>query len=87
MKKIIAFTAFISISLFSYGQVNPQSKKVKGYVKKDGSYVQPHQRTLENNTNRDNYTTKPNENPYNKKKGYKQPDNKPANSTNGKKRK
>lgn len=68
-------TSLLACSLV-FGQVNPQSKKVKSNKKKDGTYVQPHRRTLENRTNRDNYTTKPNTNPYNGKKGYVQPDNK-----------
>ena len=70
-----------------FGQVNPQNKSVKGYSKKNGTYVQPHRRTVENATNRDNYTTKPNANPYTAKKGYIQPDNKPKSTSSGRKRK
>lgn len=45
-------------------QVNPQSHYVNGYVRKNGTYVQPHHRTNPNSTINDNYTTYPNVNPY-----------------------
>ena len=74
MKTIyLVILSFLCLSFL--GQVNPKSKQVKPYVKKNGTYVESHRRTEENNTNRDNYTTKPNVNPYNGKKGYKNPDN------------
>lgn len=47
---------------------------VSGYVRKDGVYVAPHVRTAPNNTNTDNYSTKPNVNPYTGKKGTVAPD-------------
>ena len=50
------------------------SKHVKGYTKKDGTYVAPHHRSDPNRTQRDNYSSKPNVNPYNGKKGTKEPD-------------
>ncbi len=49
------------------------SKSVNGYHKKDGTYVAPHHRSDPNNTQRDNYSSKPNVNPYNGKKGTKEP--------------
>ena len=50
------------------------SKHVRGYTKKDGTYVPPHHRSDPNTTQRDNYSSKPNVNPYNGKKGTKEPD-------------
>lgn len=50
------------------------TKRVNGYVKRDGTYVAPHHRTDPNRTQRDNYASKPNVNPYNGKKGTKNPD-------------
>lgn len=38
--------------------------RVKGYVKKDGTYVAPHIRSSPNATKLDNYSTKGNVNPY-----------------------
>ena len=42
---------------------------VKGYTKKDGTYVAPHYRTTPNKTVQDNYGTKGNTNPYTGQKG------------------
>ena len=46
---------------------------VRGHVRKDGVYVQPHNRTAPNRTQRDNYSSKPNVNPYTGKDGAKTP--------------
>ena len=62
------------IVLYSYSQVNPNSKYQRGYVKKTGTYVQPHFKTQTNKTNADNYSTKPNTNTYTEKKGYRAKD-------------
>jgi len=48
------------------------SHAVKGHVKKDGTYVPPHQATNPNNTQRDNWSSKPNVNPYTGKQGDKE---------------
>ena len=47
-----------------------QDVKVKGYYRKDGTYVQPHYRTAPNSTINDNWSTKGNVNPYTGKKGW-----------------
>jgi hypothetical protein len=41
-----------------------KSHTVDGYTKKDGTYVAPHQQTNPNGTKADNYSSKPNVNPY-----------------------
>jgi hypothetical protein len=46
-------------------------QRVKGYTKKDGTYVAPSVRTKGNKTQTDNYSTKGNSNPYSGKKGTK----------------
>ena len=51
---------------------NGGSHPVKGHVKKDGTYVQPHHATNPNSTQRDNYSSKPNVNPYTGKEGTKE---------------
>ena len=58
-----------------FAQVNTNNHYVSGYYKSNGTYVSGHHRTNPNQTNRDNYTTKPNINPYTGKKGYIKPDN------------
>ena len=51
---------------------NPSSHGVRGHIKKDGTYVAPHRATNPNKTQRDNYGTKGNTNPYNGKQGTKE---------------
>lgn len=46
---------------------------VDGYQKKDGTYVQPSERSDPNSTEKDNWSTKGNENPYTGKEGTKTP--------------
>ena len=79
----LSFLTALCVCAFGYNaksQVNPSSTYVSGYTKSDGTYVSGHYKTTPNNTNRDNYTTKPNVNPYTGSNGYIQPDNKPLNS-------
>jgi hypothetical protein len=68
------YTLILFLSFFiCQSQVNTNNHKVKSYYRKDGTYVKSHYRTNRNNTNRDNYSTKPN--PWTGKKGYINPDN------------
>jgi len=48
------------------------SHGVKGYIKKDGKYVAPHRQTNSNSTQKDNWSSKPNVNPYTGKQGTKE---------------
>lgn len=64
MKKIILTLVLSTISLISISQVH-----VRGYYRKSGTYVQPHQRTFPNETKLDNYSTFPNINPHTGKTG------------------
>jgi len=52
---------------------NPNSHSVDGYTRRDGVYVQPHQQTNPNNTQRDNYGTSGNYNPYSGQFGTRAP--------------
>lgn len=49
------------------------SHAVRGHVTKKGTYVAPTRATNPNRTQRDNYSSKPNVNPYNGKKGTRTP--------------
>lgn len=83
MKKIIVLLLSISLiapafakksgsgSYKSHG--SSKTTNVHGYTKKDGTYVAPHKRTSPNSTQRDNWTSKPNQNPYTGKDGTKEP--------------
>ncbi len=44
---------------------------VKGYTTKKGTYVAPHKRSASNGTQRDNFSSKGNRNPYTGKSGTK----------------
>lgn len=46
---------------------------VKGYYRKDGTYVKPYHRSSPNKTDADNWSTKGNVNPYTGKEGTKEP--------------
>lgn len=52
---------------------NSSSHGVKGYTKKDGTHVAPHQQTNPNSTSRDNYGTRGNYNPSTGKTGTRSP--------------
>lgn len=83
MKKytiVLFYFLFFAISL-SYAQTNPRHVKVGGYTKSNGTYVKPHYRTAPNSTNRDNFSTRGNTNPYTGKSGWIPPDNKNLNVT------
>jgi len=62
-----------SKSPYAGNQGNPNTTTVQGYTKKDGTYVAPYQRTAPNGTQRDNWSSKPNVNPYTGKDGTKEP--------------
>lgn len=47
------------------------SHRVRGYVKRNGVYVAPHRQTNSNHTQRDNWSSIPNTNPYTGKRGSK----------------
>ena len=66
MKKIILPVALIF--LISNAEA---ATRTRGYIKNNGTYVQPHIRTSPNSTRIDNYSTKGNINSHTGNKGYK----------------
>ena len=50
--------------------VNHNTTTVSGYTRSNGTYVQSHVRTMPNNTNWDNFSTKGNSNPFTGSTGY-----------------
>ena len=48
---------------------NYSSKGVSGYTKKNGAYVDPHQRSAPDTNSNNNWSSKPNVNPYTGKQG------------------
>lgn len=61
---LVALIVFANISF-----VDAKSFKVKGYTKKNGTYVQPYYKSSPNRTKIDNFSTKGNYNPYSGKTG------------------
>ena len=77
MKKIFLLVLFFLISLSSFTQSKSSSDVyVKSYTRSDGTVVKGHYRSAPNSTNRDNFSTRGNINPYTGQKGYVNPDNK-----------
>ena len=54
--------------------VNFNTTTVSGYSRSNGTYVQPHVRTMPNNTNWDNFSTKGNYNTFTGSTGYRAKD-------------
>lgn len=71
--KNILLIAILLIIRTGFCQTNPSYTYQNGYVKKDGKYVNGHYKTSKNKTEKDNFVSKPNYNPYNGKKGYRKP--------------
>ena len=69
MKKIL----LIMLSFVLMNSSANAGRFVKGYFRKNGTYVAPSYRTKANNSKYDNYSTKGNTNPFSGKKGYKSP--------------
>ncbi|WP_017258478.1 hypothetical protein [Pedobacter arcticus] len=72
--KIIYLIILLIVCFDCVGQVNPNYHYVKGHIRADGIYVRGYYKTNNNQTNRDNYSTKPNINPWTGEAGYIEPD-------------
>lgn len=70
MKKGILCIAIVLFLLLA-GISKAEAARVKGYFKGNGTYVQPHYRSIPNSYKWDNYSSKGNMNPYNGRSGYK----------------
>lgn len=65
-----SFYTLPSVSYSVPSTVNYNTTTVSGYTRSNGTYVQSHVRTMPNNTNRDNFSTKGNSNPFTGSTGY-----------------
>lgn len=68
LKTALAVLAILSVI------ITQAQTYVRGYTKKNGTYVAPHYRSSPNSTKSDNYSTKGNYNPYTGKPGTKRDD-------------
>ena len=66
MRNLLLMAAMIA---GGFATVATAQVHVRGYVRKDGTYVAPHVRSAPNNTTLDNYSTKGNVNPYTGQQG------------------
>lgn len=66
MRKLLMLAALVAVVP---AELAAKDTYVKGYVRSDGTYVQPHVRSSPNETKLDNYSTQPNVNPYTGKTG------------------
>lgn len=68
-------TAFIAIFAIAIPTVSAaqSSHSVRGYIKSNGTYIAPTRATNPNRTKVDNYSSKPNVNPYSGAKGTRDP--------------
>ena len=76
MKKLLRHVMIVmSLGAFlaSASQGAESMTRVKGYQKKSGTQVAPHNRTNPDNSKFNNYSSKGNTNPYTGKKGTKDP--------------
>ena len=63
------FVFLIAALAFGPAMAKGGSHAVKGHVTKNGAYVAPHNATNPNGTKADNWSSKPNVNPYTGKAG------------------
>ena len=76
-KLFVLFVAAVFAVVGSLSVAHAKSSgRVKGYTKKNGTYVAPHNKTTPDKSKHNNYGSKGNVNPYTGKQGIKDP-NKP----------
>lgn len=68
MNRVIILSALLAVSAAASAD-----EFVNGYMRGDGTYVQPHFRSSPNSTSFDNYSTRGNVNPYTGSRGYTSP--------------
>lgn len=76
MKTLLTLFCFLATQI-AFAQTNPNHVYVSPHTRSNGTYVPGHYRTAPNSTNRDNFSTLGNTNPYTGNPGYILPDNKP----------
>lgn len=70
MRKLISIL-LITLSLLAIALPASAATRVRGYHKKNGTYVAPHYRSSADSRRSNNYSHIGNTNPYTGKKGYK----------------
>lgn len=70
VSKILVAVLCLATATSAFAQ---RTTSVRGYTRKDGTYVAPHVRTAPNSTRTDNWSTRGNVNPYTGREGNKDP--------------
>lgn len=65
--------AAVALMVLAVGPAAAMADSVDGYIRRDGTYVQPYQRSERNNSYNDNWSTRGNTNPYTGEKGTASP--------------
>lgn len=73
IRNLLTLSVFLVSLIVFPAMANAGDTYVRGYYKRDGTYVQPHYRTKPNRNPYDNFSTKGNVNPYTGQKGYRDP--------------
>ncbi|MEJ0053616.1 MAG: hypothetical protein WDN10_02725 [bacterium] len=74
MRKIFAALLVFTTLLATGAEAAAKDVSVRGYVRKDGTYVPPHHRSSPDSNPYNNYSTYPNVNPYTGEQGHKRVD-------------
>ncbi len=72
MRKLLAFLA-VSLVAFTFMAEAFADSYVRGYTRRDGTYVQPHYRSSPDNSYNNNWSVSPNVNPYKGQSGTRSP--------------
>lgn len=75
MKKIITFLFVFVLLATALATSAEAAARVRGYIKKSGTYVAPHYKSNRDSSKFNNWSTKGNSNPFTGKKGYVNPYN------------
>lgn len=60
----------LAVALLAASTLAAADTYVNGYVRRDGTYVEPHYRSDANSNKYDNYSSQGNSNPYTGQRGY-----------------
>lgn len=72
MKAIAVGILALLLKLATFAPVFADDVSVKGYFRRDGTYVQPHMRSAPDSSYNNNWSTSPNVNPYTGQQGTRQ---------------
>lgn len=73
-----------NVNTYYVPRTNTSVRYQSGYLKENGTVVQPHYKTTTNKTNLDNFSTNGNTNAYSGKSGFRAKDYSPASNNYGK---